>query len=281
MRNLFAFLLRFHGFFLFIFLEVLALTLLVTLNDHQKNIFGSSANVVNGNIFQFFDGASSYMSLGEENKKLQKENADLKKRNKNSLFYHEILNPEELDTLFTQNIVEQQFEYLPATVINNSVSLSYNYITLDRGSKHGLEPNTGVISSQGLVGIVRKVSNNFSVVMSLLHRDMKISAKIKNSNYFGSLVWEKSDYQQMTLRAIPNHANVAPGDTVITSGFSTIFPENIPIGVVDTLWTERGDNFNTIIVQLSTDLKNTEYVYVVKNNLKEEQQKLEKEVSDE
>jgi len=281
MGNLIAFLLRFHTFFLFIILEVLALALLITLNDHQNQLFISSSNTVSGSMFNMYDGVTSFVSLAEENRKLQKENAELKGRNKNSLYFYEILKEEVVDSIFENNLAQQQFGFIPAKIINNSINRSSNYITLNKGRRHNIKPNSGVITSQGLVGIVLKVSENYSVVMSMLHRDIRISSKLSKSQHFGSLVWNGRDYRLMDLRAIPKHAPVMAGDSVMTSGYSTIFPQNIPIGWVEEVESEEGDNFYSIKVKLSTDLKSAEYVYVVENNMKEEQQNLEKEVRNE
>jgi len=281
MGNLIAFLLRFHTFFLFIILEVIALALLITLNDSQNQRFISSSSSISGSVFNMYDGVTSYVSLAEENRKLQKENAELKGRNKNSLYFHEILKKEVLDSVFENNLAQQQFDFIPARIINNSINRSSNYITLNKGRRHNIKPNSGVITSQGLVGIVLKVSENYSVVMSLLHRNIRISAKLNKTHHFGSLVWNGRDYRLMDLKAIPKHAPVSPGDSVTTSGYSTLFPQNIPIGWVEDVQNEEGDNFHTIKVKLSTDLKTTEYVYVVDNMMKEEQQQLEKEVRDE
>lgn len=281
MGNLIEFLLRFHTFFLFILLEVIALALLVTFNDNQNQLFISSSNSVSGSVFNMYDGVTSYMSLAEENRKLQRENAELKGRNKNSLYFHEILKKEELDSIFENKLAQQQFDYLPARIINNSISRSSNYITINKGTRHNVKPNSGVITSNGVVGIVLKASSNYSVVMSMLHRDTRVSAKLSKSKHFGSLVWNGKDYRLMDLKAIPKHAPVMKGDSITTSGFSTIFPQNIPIGTVENVEHEEGDNFHNIKVKLSTDLKSTEYVYVVQNRMKAEQKNLEKEVKGE
>ena len=135
---------------------------------------------------------------------------------------------------------EQQYEYIPALVINNSVNLQNNYLTVNRGLRHGVQPNAGVITSDGIVGITIKSSKRYSTVLSLLHRDTKISAMIKRNGYHGSLVWKTMNSRNMTLDAIPKHADVQMNDTIITSGYSSIFPEGLMIGVVDTSWLEAG-----------------------------------------
>ena len=183
--------------------------------------------------------------------------------------------------MLSDSSVQRGYEFIPAKIINNSVDRPNNYITLNRGAKHGIQKNTGIIGEGGLAGIVRKVSKNYAVAMSMLHRDVKISAQLKRNKYFGSLVWEGYNPQLMTLKAIPKHANTEVGDTIVTSGYSSIFPANEMIGVIDTLWVAQGDNFQTIKVRLSNDLNREEYVYVVKHLMREERIQLEEEVENE
>ena len=151
-------------------------------------------------------------------------------------------------------------------------------MTLNRGKSHGIKSNTGVITNNGIVGVVQKVSKNYAGVMSILHHNTRISAKLKSSDYFGSLVWKKNDARYMYLDAIPKHAELEKGDTIITSGFSTMFPEGIMIGTVSKAKIIDGSNFYEIKVRLSSDMNNLNHVFVVNNLLKEEQEALEEAV---
>jgi len=133
----------------------------------------------------------------------------------------------------------------------------------------------GVISSKGVVGIIKNVSDHFSSVMSVLHEKNKLSAKIKKSGYYGSLVWEGNNYREAELKDIPNHVKLAIGDTIVTSGYSSIFPENILIGTVKEFDLPKGNNFYNIKIEFTEDYKNLSHVYIVRSLLKEEKEKLE------
>jgi rod shape-determining protein MreC len=152
---------------------------------------------------------------------------------------------------------------------------------LDKGRKDGIVPHSGVVTENGVVGIVRKVSEHYSVAMSILHRQTLINARLKNKGYFGPLRWESIDVHTFNLTDIPKDKNVAKGDTVETSGHSAIFPEGIMLGVVDQFSLEPGSNYFTIQVKASLDLCNLQYVYIVRNILKGEQDQLEQAVREE
>jgi rod shape-determining protein MreC len=172
-------------------------------------------------------------------------------------------------------IHHQQYSFITAKVINNSVNRRNNYLTLNAGSLQGIKPEMGVISSEGIVGIVKDTSKHFCSVMSFLHKDSKISAKLKKSGYIGSLVWDGYDASRASLKDIALHVQFAKGDTIVTSSYSSIFPEDIMIGRVEDFETKAGDNFYDITIRLSTDFSKLSYVYIVNNVLKEEQQQLE------
>lgn len=272
MRNLILFFVRYNAFFLFLILEAIAFMLMVRDgNEAQRQAWLTSSSSFTGYLNERYNNILQYWNLPSENLKLQKENAQLRSQLRKEKFDHSV------DTIaLSDSLYEQQFTYIPALVINNSTHLQNNYLTLNRGRMHGIEVNTGVVSDNGIIGIVRNTSRRYATVLSLLHRDTKISAMIKRNGFHGSLVWKTMNPQNMTLEAIPKHADVAINDTIITSGYSSIFPEGQMIGVVDTFWFEAGSNFYTIDVRLSADLNSIRNVYVVKNFLKEEQLTLEK-----
>jgi rod shape-determining protein MreC len=161
-------------------------------------------------------------------------------------------------------------------VINNSVNKPLNYITINRGAKHGIKPDQGIITHSGIVGVTLKVSDSYSLAMSVLNSRWSVSAKIRKNGYFGSLVWEGGDYRRASLKEIPVHVNIAKGDTVVTSGFSTIFPEGIPIGTIQDFYRGDGDNYYTIILALGTDFKSLSYVEIIENSSRDEIWELEK-----
>jgi rod shape-determining protein MreC len=172
-------------------------------------------------------------------------------------------------------IYHQQYEYMPVKVINNSINRQNNYLTISKGSIQGLQPEMAVISSYGIVGVIKKTSGNFSSVISVLNINFKVSAKIKKNGYFGSLSWDGKDYTIANLNEIPLHVDILRGDTVITSGYSAIFPEGVLIGTILSFDKKSGNNFYDIKVKLSTDYKNLSVVYAIKNLFKNEQLKLE------
>jgi len=270
MRNLIRFLLRYNVAIVFIVLEFVAIFLLVQYNQYQKatvvGIFQNITGFYHSKVFSL----TEYLNLRETNEKLAKENTRLK--NDLELIYRgdEIFFFRKEDTTY-----RQQYYMTSAKVINNSTNKQNNFITLNKGSEHGIEPEMGVVSSDGVVGVVYGVSKRFSTVISLLNTNFRISAKIKKNNYFGSLAWDGKNYGLAVLNEIPFHVEISKGDTIITSGYSTIFPEGTLIGVIDDFHIEGG-NFYKITVNLSTDFKQLTYVNVIRNLTRMEQMDLEK-----
>lgn len=271
MKNFFLFLWRQYFFFLFFILEIISFILIVQNNYYQRSGFINSASEFSGGILTVFNNISQYFSLKDANKKLTEENARLMNESKNffmktdsNVFYYN-------DTLY-----QQQYRFVSTKVIQNSTNKRSNYLTLNKGSKHGITKDMGVITSTGIVGIVNEVSGNFSSVISILHKDFKVSAKLKNNEQLGTMIWNGGNYRYGKLIDIPTHVKPKIGDTVVTSGYSTSFPEGILIGTVTEIKEEKGDNFYTMIVLFNTDYNNISYAYVVRNILKEEQDKLEK-----
>ncbi|MGB1121137.1 MAG: rod shape-determining protein MreC [Saprospiraceae bacterium] len=273
MRNLVLFFIKYNAFFVFILLEIISFYLVVNNNEKQNQVFVSSANQMTGSFYERYDKIVSYWNLGDVNAELANDNKRLMEQLPNAYFDDNVDTVEVVDTQYLQ-----QYEYIPAKVVNNSVNRYNNYLTLNRGKSHGIKSNTGVITNNGIVGVVQKVSKNYAGVMSILHHNTRISAKLKSSDYFGSLVWKKNDARYMYLDAIPKHAELEKGDTIITSGFSTMFPEGIMIGTVSKAKIIDGSNFYEIKVRLSSDMNNLNHVFVVNNLLKEEQEALEEAV---
>lgn len=270
MRNLVIFIVKQHVILLFLLLQIVCISLIVSFNEPQKSHFISSSNEIFARVFSVNQAISQYFNLASVNEDLAQENARLLQNQSFSKIDTTVIHKTVHDTI---SLV--QYEYTVARVINNSIHRTHNYLTLNRGRKHGIEPNMAVISSTGIVGVVTNVSDNFSTVMSVLHAQYKVSAKFKNTNYFGSLYWNGKDYIIATLAEIPFHVKFAIGDTLLTNEFSNIYPPNIMIGTVKSFNKTDYDNFYSIQVQLSTEFKNLEYVYVVKNLYKQEREKLE------
>ena len=281
MRNFFLFLLREHFFFLFFVLEIISFILIIQNNYYQKSVFINSSNELAGNVFSTFNNISQYFSLKDENKRLSKENAKLLNEakkfyiiNNNNIFQH-------YDTIFHDDtLYSQQYEFISAKVINSSVNKRNNYLTISKGYKSGITKDMGVITSNGIVGIVMDVSPNFSTIISILHKDSKISAKIKKNGHLGTVIWNGGDYCMAQLIDVPTHVKLTIGDTIISSGNSTSFPEGILIGTILNYKIEKGDNFYSISIKLSTDFNNISYAYIIKNIMKDELDKIKKRIND-
>lgn len=270
MKRIFLFIWKNYFFFLFVILEFLAFTLMFQSNHFHRAKFVSSSNALAGSITATVNNITDYFKLKKINKELAEEIADLRSREHYSF--------KKLDKLFYEindTLYRQKYSYISAKVINNSVNRRNNYLTLNKGELHGVRPEMGVITNNGIVGIVKNVSNNYSSVISILHKDTKISVKIMKNGYVGSLVWDGKDYRTGTLQDIPSHVELAEGDTIITSGYSAIFPEGVVVGTIKDYELSEGDSFFTIEIKFTEDYKKLSYVFVVRNLLKYEQKELE------
>lgn len=223
-----------------------------------------------GNVYKLTSGITDYLSLGKVNRQLAEENARLL-----DLTGSSFLKTDTLEFIHNDTVFLRRFQYINAGVINNSVTRRNNFLTLNKGRKHGIEPDMGVITFNGVVGIVTNVSENFSSVISLLHKDMQISARLTKNDQIGTLIWEGHDYRKVTLTYIPTHVELSTGDTLVTSGFSVIFPPNIFIGTIGQFKIRRGDNFYTAEIDLALDFNSLKYVQVVKDLMNDELRELE------
>jgi len=269
MRNLGIFFLRYYSFFLFLALEVIAFSLIFKNNSYQGASYFNSANNVSAELYSISSNPKSFIDLKSINDSLAKENADLKSKLTSEFYSNSVIKGSKNDSLRFQ-----QYEYVLAKVVNNGIQKRNNYMTIDRGSLHGIESGMGVICGDGIVGVVKDVSKHYSTVMSFLHKDSKVSAQLNSSKDFGSLVWEGYNPKVATLKDIPTHVKVKMGDSVTTTGFSR-YPSNTMIGRVAYIEQKSGDNFHNIQVSLSTNFSTLRYVYVVIDDLSKEKEKLE------
>jgi rod shape-determining protein MreC len=269
MRNLWLFISKYNAFFLLVVFFTTSLILLVNNNSYQRANVWNSSNQLVGSAYQKVNQFSSYLVLGRTNDSLVAENARLRDMLKSSLYSDSVKHIMVNDTL-----LKQQYSYTVAKVINNSIHQKNNYITINRGRKHGIDKGMGVTSSTGVVGIILNVSEHFSTIRSLLHTDTKISASV-NGN-IGSLVWGEGDYDSRfaTLKDIQGHLVVKPGSRVVTSEFS-LFPQGTNIGVVNQTGLKGAESALNIKVKLDTDFSALQYVYVINNVLSKEQLSLE------
>lgn len=262
MRSLLRFLIKHHFTILFIILELIAISLLLSFNSfHSAKIFKIKQAIV-GSISEKYTNLSRYMSLLEQNQKLVEENAKLYDELRSSRYSVE-------DLSFEDSLWIPHYKFIPARVINNSVNKQYNFITLNVGTIHGVKPDMGVICSDGLVGIVKSTNRYYSTVIPILNRELFPNARIRGSNFYGYIEWEGKNYRHVVLKDIPLHATLHIGDTVETSGETENFPEGILIGTIVKYKIEKGVSYN-ILVELSTDFKKLTNVWVIDNLLKKE-----------
>ena len=269
MRNLWLFISKYNAFFLLIIFFTISLVMMVNNNSYQRASVWNSSNQLIGTIYERVNELRSYLVLGKTNDSLAAENARLKNLLKSSFFSDSIKKVSVNDT-----ILKQQYTYTVARVINNSIRQKNNYITINRGKKHGIQKGMGVTTSTGIVGIVLNVSENFSTIRSLLHSETKISASV-NGN-IGSLMWGEgnNDSRVAILKDIQGHLIIKKGSRVTTSEFS-LFPQGTNIGVVSRTGFKSGDSSLDIEVKLDTDFSALQYVYVINNLLSMEQVSLE------
>jgi rod shape-determining protein MreC len=270
MKNIVNFIVKHHIVLLFIFLEALSLTLLFRHSYYQKTAVINSSNYISGKIYTSYSSVKQYINLKEENERLANQNAWLLSFAPQS---YTLL--KKVSVPVNDSVYKQKYRWFSAKVVNNSVNKRNNYLTLDKGSLLGVKNEMAVVSVQGVVGIVKDVSPHFASVMSVLHKNCRISAQLKKGNYFGSLTWDGNDYRYAQLSDIPKHVEIKKGDTVITSYYSSIFPQGIMIGTIEEFTKTASDNFYQIKVKLSTNYKNLTNVYVIENLFKAEQDSLE------
>lgn len=252
MRSLLDFIVRHSYVFLFILLETLSLVLLFGFNDRQKMAFMTSANSVTGTFFEWRTDVEQYFGLRNENATLARENARLR-----NLLY-ELADSQYVDT--ERSLSDGRV--IVARVIDNSVRRDDNYITIDRGARDGIVKGMGVYSPDGVVGTVMVAGSRYSVIIPVLNGRTSISCKIQGSDSFGFLEWQGGDPYVAQLKDMPYHSVVTVGDTVVTTGFSSVFPEGIPVGTVADVEHMKNGYTLRIQVNLSVDMSDLKWVYV-------------------
>lgn len=268
MRSLLRFLIRYHSFFLFLLLEIIAIIFIAQFSSFQRSKIFRFKYTILGGIEQRLDHLNAYFNLTDENKSLAQENARLYNMLPASHF-------SQTSKAVADTSIDKKYLFLGARVINNSTNKQYNFLVLNKGIKDGIEPEMAVICKNGIVGVVKETTTNFSTVVSVLNREFFPNARIKRLGDFGPIGWDGRNYQKVVLTDIPLHVDVRIGDTIVTSGFEdAIFPPGILIGTVESFIPEEGIAF-VITVNLSTDFKRISDVIVVKNLMREEQLELE------
>lgn len=261
MQQIIHFLIQRKTSLCFLLLLIIGLTLTINSHNYHSNKFIASTNAISGAVFETRNNITSYFKLKSFNERLLQENTLLKQKLTNQ--------PSQVNTNFSKDTAVQ-FKFIPATVINSTYQKKSNYITLNKGSNDGVKPDMGVITDLGIVGIVKQVSANYALVISLLHANSTINAQLKKTNHFGSLVWDGKTPNLLQLTDIPRLAPLKQGDTIITGGRSTIFPKGIPIGTIKNYYLNSDKNYFTVNVTPFNDMTNIGFVQLIKNKDAEE-----------
>jgi rod shape-determining protein MreC len=275
MQNLLRLIIRFSFQIIFVILEVIALTMVFQKNPLPHARFFQLAQDINGFFYSQTNHFTRFFHLTEENNILVTENAQLKNELSRRPF-----RSSGRDSVTTLNQPGFVYDYIPAQVINNSVNKQNNYITLNVGYTQGVRQDMGVVGPEGIVGVVKNVSANFSTVISVLNSNFKGSVKLARTNYFGTLSWPGHSFNEAVVTEIPGHINVYVGDTIITSGFSSIFPEGEMVGRVTQVDRTSAGSFFELKVALTQEFKKLTRVYVIRYFNKVEQERLEQQTYD-
>ena len=265
MYNLIQFVKKYHFILLFLLIEGVSVFLLATNNNYQGNKITAFSQKYVGSLHAGLSNLSDFFKLKQTNKFLADENAKL----------HSLLEKQSILSNDSLTFKTPLFKYQSARVINNSVHKSNNYLTLNKGTRHGVKEGMGVITENGVIGIIHSVSDRFSLVISVLHQKSSISVRLKDEMFLGRMLWSGFNYRETTIDDIPNHANLNVGDTIISSGNSAIFPHGIAIGKVISFQRIPGDNFYKMRIQFFKDLNRLHYVYVAESLIKQEKELLE------
>lgn len=274
MRALLWLLKKYNYVLVFILLEVTALLLLSNHNAYHHSVLVNANREISGKLYGWIEGGREYLHLKENNEVLVRENALL--RNKIELLAAVEPDSVPVDSIPADSAVSNYY-FTPARIVHGTHHKQFNYLTINKGKNHGVEGDMAVISEEGIVGIVLASSSNFSTVIPVINRDFRLSVKTKKDNLAGILQWEGRDHRQANLNEIPFHAEPEVGDTIVTSGYSAVFPEGLFVGTIKNFELKDG-NFYHIDVQLGTDYQRLFHVNVIENILQEEQLELESEI---
>jgi rod shape-determining protein MreC len=270
MKLLFQLIWRNNFTLFFILLQIFCFYLIIQNNRFQKASVLNATNQVVTNTMEVVNYVKEYIHLRDNNTSLAEENARLRAMLAENKY--------QIDSVYSpvkDTINLQQYEYITAKVINNSLHHRNNFITLDKGSLQGVKPEMGVIGPKGIIGIVNHVSEHYCTVMSLLHKESSSSVMLKRNKFFGSLKWDGRDPKYMYLNEIDKTVPILKGDSIVTTAFSTTYPTGIYVGKVVDFEVEPGSPFYKIKINLATNFNGLSHVYIVKNLMKEEKLSLE------
>lgn len=263
MQQIVNFLIRNKTFLLFLFLFAISILFTVQSHSYHKSKFINSANFLTGGVYNSINNISEYFALKEQNNILAQENNRLK-----SIVFNSQI--KSASSYIDSTTFSGLYKFTTGQVIKNSYNLSNNVLLINRGYKDSIKQDFGVITDRGILGIVDNTSKNYATVLSVLHSESNISAQLKNSNHFGTLKWNGKNPQFTQLIDIAKNALFKAGDTIITSGRSSIFPKGVQIGIIKSYNLDPSENSYIIDVELFNDMTNIEHVYIIENvNLQE------------
>ncbi|MCX7743082.1 MAG: rod shape-determining protein MreC [Flavobacteriales bacterium] len=274
MQNLFKLIGKFGFVLLFILLEAIAFILVVRRSNYHRVIFSEATSEITGNFFKLYSNTRDYFKLRAENELLAEENARLRAEVQYSKSRFYTTNLEGINPI-------QAYTYIPCKVINNSTRYARNFFTIDAGKMHGIKPDMGVISPNGIAGVVRQVSDRFAVCISVLNTSFPVSVQLRKSKDYGSLEWDAVSPLYSTVKYIPTHVAIEPGDTLETSAYSSIYPEGIDVGVIESFTINPDDGYYIIKVRLTTRFTALRQVYAVDYHFRKEQDAIEDSIKNE
>ncbi len=276
MRNIFLFIRRYSNFFIFLFLQVLALWFLFTYNRFHRAKGMGMANELTGWVNSKFNKVEDYFSLSQENKRINRYNDSLLNLLRGYVVRRDssVVPARDSLTLDTSGTY-RRYIFRTAVIVYNTVSSEKNYIQINRGSAQGIKDNMAVISSDGsAIGVVVNVSTNFSQIMSLLHRKSIVSASLKKSGDISAVEWDGKDPRYLIMRKVPKTAEIQKGDTILTSPVSFNFPPGHMIGTIADFKLDNASGMYTLKVRTAANFYNLQQVHVIENTEYTEQTKL-------
>lgn len=276
MKNIFLFIRQYINFISFLLLQVVSVILLTTSSKTHETFFASAANEVTGNLNSRYSTLRSYFTLSETNRQLAEENARLRNQLSGNFQAPDSSRIQGKDSTIRDTLGRfRKYTFLPARVIGNTYTLQNNFLMLERGALQGVHKGMAVTGPSGIVGVVVESTDNISKVMSLLHRNSKVSAMLKKDNTAGSIEWDGADPSYLILKNVTKSAKVAKGDTVLTSTYSSNFPSHLMVGTVAAITADPSSNFYTLKIKTATNFFNLQFVNVIENVRYTEQIQLE------
>jgi rod shape-determining protein MreC len=262
-RKLLDFLSKYNYWLVFILLEAISLCALFRFNGYQGSVWFTSANTVSGKVMEWQSNILAYLALGDNNRALTERNVVLEHRIAELEHQLKKLDTEHSYTEQRTDSLLRSYQLLPATVVNNSVLLQDNYITINRGEADGVRPEMGVVCGTGVVGIIYLTAPHYSIVIPVLNSKSNISCRLRKSGYFGYLNWDGGNPLYAWMNDIPRYAKINTGDVIETSGFSSVFPEGLFIGKVNQVRNSKDGLSYRIKVHLGTDFARLRDVSVI------------------